>query len=247
MSWKRKEQIAMETGSGSVPVSCSEPVSYDGFDFFSTDFSVDIPSDGSYHIRPLSSYESKEEMHYIAVPRESSDVFRFIQFTNPLDAPALAEPVEISIGSDYLLTSKIDTVPPGGDINLGVGVEQAIKISRNTVFKEETAGLIKGRLGLIHQIDIDVQNNLKRSANVEIRERIAVPPDDNPGKDEKATITVLEVNPEWEEYNQDPNYIKGGYRWKITVSPGEKSHFYVHYEIRIPSHYEIVGGNRREN
>lgn len=239
---------AMETGSGPVPVSCSEPVSYDGFDYsFRTDSSVDIPSDASYHIRPLSSYESKGEMHYIAVPRESSDVFRFIKFTNPLDAPVLAGPVEISIDTNYLLSSGIDTVPPGGDINLGVGIEQAIKISRNTLFKEETTGLIKGNLGLNHQINIDVENNLKIAAYVEIRERIAVPPEDKPEKDEKVKVAVIKVNPEWDEYNQDPNYINGGYRWKVDVRPGEKRHFHVHYEIQIPSQYEIVGGNRREN
>ncbi len=239
---------ALECTSGSVPVNCSKPESYDGFDFsFKTDSNIDIPSDGSYHIRSLSSYKSTGKMHYISVPRESSDVYRFIQFTNPLDAPALTGPIDISIGSDYILTSQIDTVPPGGVLKLGLGVEEGIKISRNTFFNEETTGLIKGSLGLNHTIDIVVQNNLRTSAEIEIRERISVPPDNKSEKDEKVKVLILELKPEWEEYDQDPNLINGAYRWKASVSPGGKSRFHVQYEIRIPSQFEIVGGNRREN
>ncbi len=239
---------ALECTSGSVPVNCSKPESYDGFDFsFKTDSNIDIPSDGSYHIRSLSSYESTGKMHYISVPRESSDVYRFIQFTNPLDAPVLTGSIDISIGSDYILTSQIDTVPPGGVIKLGLGVEEGIKISRNTFFNEETTGLIKGNLGLNHKIDIVVQNNLRTSAEIEIRERISVPPDNKSEKDEKVKVMILELKPEWEDYDQDPNLINGAYRWKASVSPGGKSRFHVQYEIRIPSPFEIVGGNRREN
>ena len=239
---------ALEIISGTDPDLCSKPESFDGFDYsFKIDSLINIPSDGNYHTRTLSSYEAKGEMQYIAVPRESSDVYRFIRFSNPLDAPVLAGPIDISIGSGYILTSDINTVPPGGNIQLGIGVEQAIKISRNTVFTEETTGMIKGSLGLIHRIDMDVQNNLHSKAEIEIRERISALPDDKPEKDEKVKISILEINPEWEKYDQEPNYINGGYRWKIDVDPGGKSHIHVLYEIRIPSQYEIVGGNRREN
>ena len=240
--------FAYEAGTGGAPVNCTDPVPYDGFDYsFVADARVDIPSDAHYHTQSLSSFESDGQMSYVSVPRESSEVFRFIRFTNPMDAPVLAGPVDISINGNYLLASSLGIIPPGGGIKLGIGVEQSIKLSRNTQFKEETSGLIKGNLGLNHYIDIDLENNLGIVADVEIRERIPIPPSDKSEKEEKIKVEVLKVNPEWEEYDQEPNYLSGGYRWKVGINPGEKRKFHVHYVIQISSQFEIVDGNRREN
>jgi Domain of unknown function (DUF4139)/N-terminal domain of unknown function (DUF4140) len=233
---------------GTTPQNCIEPSSYDGFDYsFIMESRVDIPSDGNYHTRLLSFNESDGEMTYISVPRESRDVYRYIQFQNPLKAPVLAGPVDLSIDSVYLLSSNLETVPPGGTIRLGAGVEQAIKVSRNTYYKEESSGVLKGVLGLNHQIDIDVENNLKVAVNMEIRERISVPSVDKVDSADKIKVEIKKVNPVWEELIQEPYYIDGAYRWKAGIDAGVKKQFSVKYEIQIPSQYQLVGGNRREN
>ena len=237
-----------ESRNDAPPYNCIKPLSYDGFDYsFATDSRVDIPSDGNYHTRLISSDESEGKMTYITVPRESRDVFRYIRFDNPLDAPVLAGPVDLSIDSSYLLSSNLDTVPPGGAISMGAGIEQSIKVSRNTYYKEETSGLIKGNLGLNHQIDIEVDNNLKRAADMEIRERLPIASGEKDENAEKIKIVVKDVSPDWDAFLQEPYYTNGTYRWQSRIEAGSKKKYTVTYEIQIPSQFELVGGNRREN
>ena len=237
-----------ESRNDAPPHNCIKPLSYEGFDYsFATDSRVDIPSDGNYHTRLISSDESEGKMIYITVPRESRDVFRYISFDNPLDAPVLAGPVDLSIDSSYLLSSNLDTVPSGGAISMGAGIEQSIKVSRNTYYKEESSGLMKGNLGLNHQIDIEVDNNLKKAADMEIRERIPIASNEKDENAEKIKIVVKDISPDWNAFLQEPYYTNGTYRWQSRIEAGSKKKFTVTYEIQIPSQYELSGGNRREN
>jgi len=238
---------AADAGKMPFPPGCAEPAPYDGYDYaFVSEARMDIPSDGQYHTFSLFSREADADMHYIVVPRESRDVFRFAGFSNPMAAPLLSGPADISIGSDYLLTTLLNTVPAGGRVEMGLGVEQALKVARNTFFEEETSGLIKGSLSLKHRIDLEIVNNLSSKAKVEIRERIAVAPEEKSEKEEKLKIVINNVSPEWERFNQLPDYIEGGYRWRVEIEPGEKKKLKAEYEIQLPAQYEVIGGNRRE-
>lgn len=238
---------AADAGQMPFPSGCAEPAPCDGYDYaFVSEARMDIPSDGQYHTFFLFSREADANMHYIVVPRESRDVFRFAGFSNPMAAPLLTGPADISIGSDYLLTTLLNTVPAGGMVEMGLGVEQALKVARNTFFEEETSGLIKGSLSLKHRIDIEIVNNLSLKAKLEIRERIAVAPEEKSEKEEKIKIIVKEVNPEWQRFKQLPDYIEGGYRWQVEIEPGEKKKLKADYEIQLSAQYEVIGGNRRE-
>ena len=64
-------------------------------------------------------------------------------------------------------------------------------------------------------------------------------------------VTVKAVAPNWEEYEPEPesahmDALQGGYQWQISMPPGERSELSASYEIRLPSKFELRGGNRRE-
>jgi hypothetical protein len=220
-----------------------EPESWEGFDFsYFADSMVSIPSDENFHNIPLTSSPGKVEVRHISVPRESLDVFRFLCLTNPMDAPLPVGPADVYIGRDYLLTSQIHTVAPGGAIELGLGVDEAVKIARNVHFSEHTSGLLGGNLGLSHEISIDVTNNLPRTVDLEVRERI---PTSREG-DDKVSVEVKEVDPPWKPYDQNRMQIENAYCWQIDVPAGASKAMKVTYEISLSAKHEIVGGNRRE-
>lgn len=220
----------------------------DGFDYaYPSEVPVDVPSDASFHSIPLGQKSAASEPSYVVVPRQSADVFRIARLENPLGAPLLPGPVDVYLRGDFLLTSRMELTPPRGRFTIGLGVEQRIKVARNTRYREESAGLTRGALLLHHEIHIEVRNNLGRAALVEVRERIPVARED----DDDLEITVGKIKPAWEDWRQElaapgQEELRGGKRWRVSVAPGGVEEIVAEYQIKMPAKLELVGGNRRE-
>ncbi len=202
---------------------------------------VNVPSDGVFHVLPLGAHQAESRLHHVAVPRETQDVFRVLELTSPIDAALPRGPVDVYMGGTYLMTSRLPPTPPRGKLRLGLGVEQAIKIARNTTFAEKSTGLLGGGLSLVHEIDVDVQNATDRPVELEVRERIPVKGTD----DKDIEVTVEAVEPAWKEWTQEQT-LEGGYKWTLSVDPGQKRKLYAKYVVKLSSKQELAGGNRRE-
>ncbi len=206
---------------------------------------IDVPSDGQFHSVALLRDGTDVEVRYIVVPRIDTNVFRIAQLLNPLEAPLLSGPVDVYVDGEYILSTNIETVPPKAKMELGLGVEQAIKVARNTTFSEVRSGeTLVAFNELRHQIKIDIANRMSRPAPIEVRERLPVPQDG-----EKVDVEVRQVSPEWEKYEQEERNapIKGGYRWQVEVAPGETKTLSVDYTVKTFVDSELIGGNRRED
>ncbi|MDY6804158.1 MAG: mucoidy inhibitor MuiA family protein [Cyanobacteriota bacterium] len=206
---------------------------------------IDVPSDGEFHSVALLRNSTDVEVRYIVLPRIDTNVFRIAQLLNPLEAPLLAGAVDVYVDGEYILSTNIETVPPRGKMELGLGVEQAIKVARNTTFSEVRSGeTLVAFNELQHQIKIDIANRMPRPAPIEVRERLPVPQEG-----EKVDVAVRRVSPEWENYEQEERNspIKGGYRWQVEVAPGETKTLSVDYTVKTFVDSELIGGNRRED
>lgn len=215
------------------------------FDYaYSASGRVDVPSDGEFHSVALTSNSTDVDVRYVVVPREDTNVFRIAQLKNPLQAPLLAGPADVYVDGEYLLSTNITTVPPKGQMELGLGVEQAIKVARNTSYQEvRSSESMVAFNELRHQIKIDIANRLPREARIEVRERIPIP-----DKNAKVDVQINSVSPEWEKYEQKERSepIRGGYRWQVQVPPREQTTLAVQYTIKTFVDSELIGGNRRE-
>ncbi len=202
---------------------------------------VNVPSDGAFHVLPLGVYKTESRVTHVAVPRETQDVFRVLELHSPIDAALPRGPLDVYQGGAYLMTTRVPPTPPRGKVRLGLGVEQAIKIARNTSFAEKSTGLLGGGLSLVHEIEVDVHNGTSAPAELEVRERVPVT-----RKDEKdIEVTVETVEPAWKEWSQDQT-LDGGYRWTVTVEAGQKRKLFAKYVVKLSSKQELAGGNRRE-
>lgn len=215
------------------------------FDYaYSADGRVDVPSDGQFHSVALTSKSTDVDLRYIVVPREDTNAFRIAQLCNPLQAPLLAGPADVYVNGEYILSTYIATVPPKGKMELGLGVEQAIKVARNTSYDEVRSGeTIVAFNELHHKIKIDITNLLPRAAKIEVRERLPIPQESA-----KVDVQIDRVTPNWEPYQQQERSapIQGGYRWQVEVpAKGEKA-LSVDYTIKTFVDSELIGGNRRE-
>jgi hypothetical protein len=215
---------------------------------YATDGAIDVASDGAWHSIAITAQPTTAQLRHVAVPREQPDVFRVATFANPLAGPLLPGPIDVYDKGAFLVTSELELSPPGANVEIGLGVDATVKIARNTEFREEAAGMLRGALKLQHTIDIDVENLSPRAIDLEVRERIPVSRDG----DDDVEITMGRIDPGWERWTPDPNApkeqrLRGGYRWRVQVAANSKKTLKAAYEVKIASKNELVGGNRRES
>ncbi|MEQ8974763.1 MAG: mucoidy inhibitor MuiA family protein [Coleofasciculus sp. C1-SOL-03] len=215
------------------------------FDYaYSADGRVDVPSDGQFHSVALTSQSTDVNLRYVVVPREDTNVFRIAQLRNPLDAPLLSGSADVYVDGEYILSTTLPTVPAKGQVELGLGVEQGIKVARNTTYQEKRSSqLLVAFNELNHHIKIDIANRLANEARIEIRERIPVPQEG-----EKVDVELGKVSPQWHKYEQEEReqLIRGGYCWRIKVPSQQQVKLSAQYTIKTYADSEVIGGNRRE-
>lgn len=231
--------------SAALPARHVPPEPVDGFDFVHQGASrIDIPSDGEFHSVPILSFDAAASLRHVVVPRESADAFRFVEIENPIDAPLARGPCDVYIDRDFLMTIDLHTVAPRGRLRAGLGVDQAIKVARNTSYAESTTGLIGGSLQLKQSITIDVTNHRADHADIEVRERAPVVPE----REEDIKVEIVAVRPMWHalepELGDAP--VKGAFAWRVPIEPEQRAQLTVTYVIKLPSKLELVGGNRRD-
>ncbi|MDP1827895.1 MAG: DUF4139 domain-containing protein [Archangium sp.] len=243
---ERAESQGQEIYSVRAPDGSSDVRAEAGwYDYvYGTDAAVDVPSDGTFHSVPVNTRTATSDVLYVVVPREDPQVYRQALVRNPLPSPLLPGPVEVSVGGEYVLTTTLPSVAPGGDFKLSLGVEQGIKVARNARYLEQRSGdKVVATNELIHDLDIEVVNNLERAAKCEVRERVP-----QPAPEAEVVVEEGGIKPTWEPYKQEERgrIIEGGRRWVFTVKPGATQKLAAQYRVKLYANNELVGGNRRE-
>jgi len=232
-----------------LPDGCADDWSH-AYDYaYTTEGRVDVRADGAWHSIAVSVRPSAVALRHVAVPREQPDVFRVATIANPFDGPLLPGPIDVYDRGRFLVTSTLDHAPPRAPFELGLGVDPAVKVARNTSYREEHAGMLRGALRLHHAIAIDVDNVSATQVDLEVRERIPVTRE---AGDDDVEVTIANVEPPWEHWVPEPEApglprLRGGHRWRLAVPAGHKRTLRAAYEIRIASKAELIGGNRRES
>jgi hypothetical protein len=224
----------------SVPPRQSTP----HFDYrFDVETRADVPSDGVWHTVPVFSAPVGLSAEFVCVPSVEPRAFRTVKVENRTPHALLAGPVDITLGDEFLMTSPLPTLAPGATQRLGLGVEESIKVSRNTRFDEASGGVFGGSSVLTHQVSIELANRTQQRVTVEVLERMpAVPSAEKDIKVEEA-----EVKPAWSRRALLPGEtpVEGERAWKVTLQPGETQTLNATWAVRIPSSKMLVGGNRR--
>ncbi len=240
------EEVAISVTSIALPdgtVDADDISSH--FDFaYEADGVVEVIADGGFHSIALGDRASDARMRYIAVPREELAVYRVAMLTNPIPAPLLPGPAEVYVGGEYVLTTRLPTVPARGELKLGLGVEQAIKIARNTKYSEVRSGeKVVAMTELVHDVDIEIVNHLEREIEIEVRECVPVP-----ATGAEVVVEESAVEPAWTPYDQEERGqpIEGGRKWEVKVAKGGTQKLKGRYVVKIYANNEIAGGNRRE-
>lgn len=209
---------------------------------FDTEGLVDIPSDGKLHRLEVTSAAGVAKLWWRTVPLERDEVFRMARVLNPLEAPLLKGPLDVFVEGSFLLSTQLEHVDRGGNIIVGLGVDDRIKVARNVRVDEENIGLLGGKTAVSHTVTIDISSNLPFSSTIEVIDRVPITYQDH------LEIEDIETTPQAKVYSQkrEGTPIKGGRRWKVQLEQGEETSLELKFKLVFSAKEEIVGGNRRE-
>jgi uncharacterized protein (TIGR02231 family) len=203
---------------------------------------ADVPSNARPHRIHIPSAEGPAAAHFRAVPRESAEVYREARIDNPHASPLLGGPVDVFLDGALVTTTAIGATDRGGQVLVGLGVEDRLRIARNARVEESSAGLLGGSSLVDHQVTVDLTSSLGVPVTVEILERIPVTDD----KDVSVKLTSAEPEPEVYDQSDLGAPVRGGRRFRVEVPAAGKARVSYGYRVKLPAKSEIVGGNRRE-
>ncbi|QRN94881.1 DUF4139 domain-containing protein [Archangium violaceum] len=224
----------------SVPPRQSSP----HFDYrFDVETRAEVPSDGVWHTVPVFSAPVGLSAEYVCVPSMEPRAFRTVKVENRTPHALLAGPVDVTLGDEFLMTSPLPTLAPGATQRLGLGVEESIKVSRNTRFDEASGGVFGGSNVLTHHVCVELANRTAQRISVEVLERMPA----IPSAEKDIKVEESEVKPAWSKRSLLPGEtpVEGERAWKVTLQPGETQALNATWVVRIPSSKMLVGGNRR--
>ncbi len=202
----------------------------------------DVPSNGRPHRVHVTVGEGPASPRFRGVPRETSEIFREARIENPLGAPLCAGPVDVFLEGALVTTTEFAAVDRGGFVQVGLGVEDRVRVARNARVEESTAGLLGGSTIVDHHVTVDLTSSIGIAIVVEILERVPVTDD----KDVSVKLTSAEPEPEVYDQSDIGAPVRGGRRFRVEVPPSGKARITYAYRVKLPAKSEIVGGNRRE-
>ncbi|MDX2935008.1 DUF4139 domain-containing protein [Streptomyces ipomoeae] len=200
---------------------------------------ADIPSDGTWHTVTVGEIPVGLRTEYLCVPSVEQTVYATLVLSNATDQALLAGPVEVTVDDDFLLTTALPTLAPGGVRRVGLGPAEGIRVTRRTNLHESTSGLRGNTTVLDHRVHVELANRLARPVTVEVRERVPVTSEPDVRIEERADWAAPE------EGTGPDRHAPGTRVWRLDLPAGATAALDGGYEIRIPTGKALVGGNRR--
>ncbi|WP_344016152.1 DUF4139 domain-containing protein, partial [Streptomyces thermospinosisporus] len=211
---------------------------------------ADIPSDGTWHTVTVAGIPVGLRTEYVCVPSVEEAVYATLVLDNATDQALLAGPVEVTADGEFLATTALPTLAPGGVCRVGLGPAEALAVTRRTSLRESTAGLRNNVTVLEHRVHVELANRLAQPVTVEVRERVPVTSDADIRIEERADWTAPEkvtsrTGPEPESHAEAEEHAPGTRLWRVTLPAGGTAALDGGYDIRIPAGKALAGGNRR--
>ncbi len=201
-----------------------------------------IPSDGLPHTVSMEGKAAESSLEYATFPLTEEKVFRRIVLKNPFHHPLPSGSVQVFIDNSYSLSTELSSVGSGGKAVFPLGVEEKIRVARNTSFYQEEKGIMGGASSAQNSVEISLKSHMSDPVTIEVYDRTPVPAYNQ--KD--ITVEILKQEPKGEKIDSlEGDIAKGFYKWNIHLQPGSTGSVKFTYEIIISSKMEIHGGNRR--
>jgi uncharacterized protein (TIGR02231 family) len=190
-----------------------------------------VPSDGSAHQVYINEYTLEGPKEYIATPKLSPTAFLRVKTKNQTDAVLLPGSMNIFLGTDFVGSSPIGYTAKGEPVELFLGIDEGIRITRTEVSRNvDEGGFISKRKKTDFSYKIEVENFKQYPVSISIVDNVPV------SQHSDIEVRVTSIRPDPAERSE-----QGIVRWLLQLNPGEKKEITYEFFIRHPLDLDIVG------
>jgi uncharacterized protein (TIGR02231 family) len=170
-----REEAIQTTGEGGVEAVGEMPGLDDGGEVrvLSAAQKTSVPCDGQPHRVAISAFEAPAQEELCCAPEKSPLVSLLARFDNTGKQPLLAGPVDLVRDSGFIGRSQLSFAAVGERVKLSFGSEDALRVVRDVVEKEDLSRLT-GRRTTRREVKLFVSNTGGKPEKVALEERILV-------------------------------------------------------------------------
>jgi uncharacterized protein (TIGR02231 family) len=149
-----------------------------------------VPSDGESHKTTIAIMNFEPKLDYVAAPKLADAVFRRAKVTNSSDAILLPGPANVFAGGEFIGRTEFEHIAPNEEFELGLGIDDRLKVERKLVAREVDKSLIGDKRRLHYAYQIEVENLRPVTEKITVSDHYPVP------RHEGIRVRLESVNPE---------------------------------------------------
>ena len=188
-----------------------------------------VPGDGDPYKTLVASSEADARLDYLTVPVLAPEAYLRATVTN---GPLLLLPGQARIfhGAQFVGETHLDSVAPGEEFEVQLGVDDQIKVERKLRRRTTSKAVIGSTRTIDIAYEITVENHRDRKATVSVRDHIPVSTDGD------IRVRPRETTPAPESTDD-----LGELTWTLILPAGESSAVRHRFTVEHPAQVTVVG------
>jgi uncharacterized protein (TIGR02231 family) len=188
-----------------------------------------VPGDGGPHKTLVASFDAAAVLDYLTVPVLAPEAYLRATVTNGtlLLLPGRAR---IFHGSQFVGETQLDTVAPGEEFEVQLGVDDQIKVERKLSRRSTSKALLGGTRTIDIGYQITVENHRDRAATVSVHDHIPVSTDGD------IRVRARETTPPPAETDD-----LGELTWNLALAPGQSAAIAHRFTVEHPAQAAVTG------
>jgi|SRR6266545_1331508 len=191
---------------------------------------VAVPSDGAPHKATVTAIEFDAVLGYLSVPKLAEEAYLRATITNSSPHALLPGKVSVFHGADFVGTTSIDAVPPDGEVEFQLGVDDRVKIERELIRRETSKNLLGGQRKTTVMYRITVENHLRNPARLTVKDQFPI------SRHESVKIRDEETKPAPAETSD-----MGELTWHMELEAGTTQHIDLGFTLEHPRGMQLSG------
>jgi uncharacterized protein (TIGR02231 family) len=190
---------------------------------------IAVPADGNPHKTAIAQFDLDAALDYLAVPVVAPEAYLRATVTN--GSPLLLLPGRARIFKDGQFTGEtaLDTVAPGEEFELQLGVDDQIRIERKLTRRATSKAVIGGSRTVDIGYETTVSSHRPGSAKVSVHDHIPV------SSDGEIRVRLRETSPP-----AGPDDL-GELTWDLSLAEGQTTTIRYRFTVEHPAQLTVTG------
>jgi uncharacterized protein (TIGR02231 family) len=189
-----------------------------------------IPCDGTPRKVTVARYNLSPKLDYTTAPKLVSAAYRRAKAANESDYTLLPGQVSLFAGEEFIGSSRLELIAPGGEMELFLGADDRVQVERELTRRQVDKRFASSKRRIHYGYEITVHNLLSTTATVTLFDQL-------PNATHEAVNVHMESAQPEPSKKTDLNILS----WDIVLEPAEKKTVRFEFSVEHPQDMVVTG------